>query len=165
MQIDFQARKIFELQNIVASQDVLIRQMQEYNLYKLNQEDVRLTVVAEKNLSIQALKKTLKHSRKLDMCDERFSDAINELCYQWVEHYICRHYLNNNCRHSADKCPRIHRLVGPQFLLREFSRIAFFRNVRASKFFNALLRDVSEFNWVCADRIRTFFADFKVLLE
>lgn len=127
--------------------------------------DQCLAIIAQQNLVIDALKQTVRNGRRLDMYDPRFSESVNELGYQWMEHYMCRHYANGTCRQTAKTCTRFHKVIGPGFLLRELHKIEYAKNLRASPFFNRILMEAHMGQWQSGQRLNMLFYDMKVLLQ
>jgi hypothetical protein len=122
------------------------------------------TVIAEQELMIRALKKSLHVTSRLDIYDTRYSQAINELAFKWIEHYICRHFLHHSCRHSCSSCMRIHRFVSGKVLLSEFYKIEVSNNIYASLFVNKLIRDAANGNWKSSNQIREMISELKSFL-
>jgi hypothetical protein len=122
------------------------------------------TVIAEQHLMIRALKKSLHITSRLDIYDTRYSQAINELAFKWIEYYICRHFLNHSCRHSSSSCMRIHRFVSGKVLMSEFYKIEVSNNIYASLFVNKLIRDAANGNWKSSNQIREIISELKSLL-
>jgi hypothetical protein len=122
------------------------------------------TVIAEQELMIRALKKSLHVTSRLDIYDTRYSQTINELAYKWIEHYICRHYLNHTCRQSCSNCVRIHRFISPKVLMSEFHKMESSNNMYASLFVNKLIRDAANGNWKSSSQIREMVSELKSCL-
>ncbi len=122
------------------------------------------TVIAEQELMIRALKKSLHVTTRLDIYDTRYSQAINELAFKWIEYYICRHYLNHSCRQSCSSCIRIHRFISPRALMIEFYKIEASNNMYASLFVNKLIRDAANGNWKSSSQVREMISELKSVL-
>jgi hypothetical protein len=126
--------------------------------------DVSRTVIAEQQLLIAALKKSVHTMDRLDIYDTAYSQDINEMAYRWLSIHICRHFLNSNCCKTRAACERVHRVVSARVLMTQFQKVVDTKNVRASTFVNQMVQECARENWHSSRRVRDMLYELRQLI-
>lgn len=122
-------------------------------------------IIDEQTLKIEALKRSFATFGRLSMYDVNYSATINEIAFDWLEHHICRHYLNGKCRNTAGSCTRIHTVISSKCLMRELDLAMIKKSIYSSRFIRQLLKNGAKPNWQSAGRIREMVCQLKFLME
>ncbi len=132
---------------------------------KMSEElDEAKTVIADQQLLIAALKKSVHVMDRLDIYDTAYSQDINEMAYRWLRIHICRHFLNSKCCRTRASCERVHRVVSAKHLMTQFQKVVDTKNVRASVFVNQLVQECARENWQSSGRVRDMLYELSQLI-